>query len=144
MTLQWIISPENSYTADPTVSGKATFGFVSKYKKGQSSPSGETQFQFSAVDFTFHSTSYEWLVITGNDCAKYKGDGTVNDSGSYGFMLTACDSSAGDTFRIKIWEKSTSATVYDNQMGSDDNSYDATVISGGSIQIHQNKKLRHA
>jgi hypothetical protein len=30
----WIDSPAGTYTADPGLSGKATFGFVSKFKKG--------------------------------------------------------------------------------------------------------------
>jgi DNA-binding NarL/FixJ family response regulator len=32
----WIDSPAGSYTADPALTGKAKFGFVSKYKKGPS------------------------------------------------------------------------------------------------------------
>jgi parallel beta-helix repeat protein len=38
----WIESPEGAYQADPTLSGKATFGFVSKYQKGANIPTGKT------------------------------------------------------------------------------------------------------
>lgn len=125
--------------------GKATFGFVSKYKKGQSVPSGETQFKFKTGSLDFHSTSYDWLLINGADCAKFKGLGQIKDVSEVGFMLTACDNGepgSGDTFRIKIWDVATDATVYDNKMGADDDSYDGTVIDGGNIQIHQPKKKR--
>src|SRR5262249_28338019 len=37
----WINSPANAYSPDPTLTGKANFGFVSKYQKGQSVPTGE-------------------------------------------------------------------------------------------------------
>ena len=41
---------------------------------GQSTPSGNTEFQFKAGDLNFHSSDYEWLVITGGGKAIYKGD----------------------------------------------------------------------
>jgi hypothetical protein len=68
--------------------------------------------------------------------AKYKGAGTINGEGNYGFMLTATDGSP-DAFRIKIWDKDDGhALVYDNQMGAGDDSYDGTVIGGGNIKVH--------
>ena len=56
-------------------------------------------------------------------------------------MLTAVDgqlSGGGgtDKFRIKIWDRATGNTVYDNQMGAADTADPATVIGGGSIVIH--------
>jgi len=39
--------------------GKATFGFVSKYKKGATVPTGNTEFVFKAADLNFHSTSHD-------------------------------------------------------------------------------------
>ncbi len=61
----WIDSPAGAYTADPSLTGKATFGFVARYQKGANAPDGNTQFQFHAAGFTFKSTSYEWLVVAG-------------------------------------------------------------------------------
>ena len=148
------MSPAGAYVDQPEAVGKANFGFVSKYKKGQSVPSGNTQFRFGTVGLDFKSTSYEWLVVTGSDCAKFKGHGTVNDTSGFGFMLTACDgdnSDVEDTFRIKIWNSEDStvhdnllsnsedSTVYDNllSVGAEDGSYEGTALSGGKIQIHQ-------
>ena len=138
----WIDSPEGAYPADPTLTGKASFGFVSKYKKGATIPTGETEFQFKVADLNFHSAAYEWLVIAGAR-AMYKGTGTVNGEGNYGFMLTAIDekltpSTDVDMFRIKIWDiDNGDAIVYDNQIGDDDDAELTTGIGGGSIVIHK-------
>lgn len=137
----WIMSPAGAYVADPALTGKANFGFVSKYKKGANVPTGQTEFHFKAGDLNFHSSSYEWLVVAGQDKAKYKGTGTINGSGNYGFMLTAVDNgNRGDTFRIKLWNKDNGDTVvYDNQNHAGDDDYDGTVIGGGNIVVHTGK-----
>ncbi len=137
----WIDSPPGAYPAHPDLGGRANFGFVSKYKRGQSQPDGDTEFQFHAGDLNFHSTSYDWLVIAGPH-AKYKGSGEINGAGDYAFMLTATDAEVhggGDTdlFRIKIWEKNADETVvYDNKIGEGDDSYAGTALGGGQIKIH--------
>ena len=86
----WINSPAGAYVPDNTLAGKATFGFVSKYEKGATVPTGKTEFQFKVADLNFHSESYDWLVVAGSQ-AKYKGTGTINGEGNYGFMLSAVD-----------------------------------------------------
>jgi Leucine-rich repeat (LRR) protein len=131
----WINSPAGAYTADPTLTGKATFGFVSKYQKGANVPTGNTEFQFKVADLNFKSTSYDWLVIAGSK-AQYKGTGTINGTGEYKFMLTAIDGTP-DKFRIKIW--ATSGTIYDNMQGLADSADPTTVLGGGSIVIHKEK-----
>jgi hypothetical protein len=133
----WINTPAGSYTPDPTLTGKATFGFVSKYQKGANIPIGNTEFQFKVVDLNFKSTSYDWLVVAGTK-AQYKGTGTSNGTGEYKFMLTAIDGTP-DRFRIKIWDAETGEVIYDNQLGTSDSSSDATELGGGSIVIHKQK-----
>jgi hypothetical protein len=139
----WITSLPGAYTATPSLTGKATFGFVSKYKKGATVPTGETEFQFQVAGFNFHSTVYEWLVVSGAK-AQYKGSGTVNGAGDYGFLLTATDGQlAGgggvDKFRIKIWDKTANSIVYDNVPDASDDIDTANpqAIGGGSIVIHK-------
>lgn len=137
----WINSPEGAYTADPSLTGKATFGFVSKYKKGATVPTGETQFQFKVANLNFHSDTYQWLVIAGSK-AQYKGTGTINGQGNYGFMLTAIDGDLKggdpDKFRIKIWDKDNNdEIVYDNQLNDSEDADPTTEIGGGSIVIHK-------
>jgi hypothetical protein len=132
----WIDSPAGAYAADPGLTGKASFGFVSKYKKGATVPDGNTEFQFHAAGFKFQSTVYEWLVVAGSK-AQFKGDGKVTGNDGYRFILTAVDGDRKpDTFRIKIWELATGTVVYDNQMGLADTGDPATTLAGGSIVIH--------
>lgn len=136
----WINSPKGAYLDNVELEGKANFGFISKYEKGASVPNGQTEFQFKVGDLNFHSTSYDWLVIAGAK-AQYKGTGTINGTGEYGFMLTGIDgqlkSSGSDMFRIKIWNKASGEVVYDNQIGTADNAEPSTEIAGGNIVIHK-------
>ena len=142
----WINSLAGAYKPDPLLTGKATFGFVSKYKKGATTPDGNTEFQFKAGDLNFHSDSYDWLVVAGHK-AMYKGTGTVNGDGDYGFLLSAIDADINqsdafevDRFRIKIWDKDNGdAVVYDNQMADVEDADPMTAIAGGSIVIHKGK-----
>jgi hypothetical protein len=141
----WITSPIGAYPLNPALTGKANFGFVSKYLKGATVPTGETQFEFKLASITFQSTVYEWLTIAGAR-AQYKGSGKINGSGDYGFLLTAIDGETNggggaDKFRIKIWDKVNSNNiVYDNQLGVSDDSNPTTILGGGSIVIHTNTK----
>jgi uncharacterized membrane protein len=136
----WINSPAGAYVADTSMVGKANFGFVSKYQKGATIPTGQTEFQFHAGSLNFNSTSYQWLVVSGAK-AQYKGSGTINGAGDYGFLLTANDGSP-DKFRIKMWNKVTGAVVYDNMPGAPDDIDTAAPqsIDGGSIVIHIPKR----
>jgi parallel beta-helix repeat protein len=134
----WIDSPVGAYTADPTLTGKANFGFVSKYQKGKTIPTGNTEFQFHAGELNFHSDNYDWLVVAG-DKAQFKGTGTINGEGEYKFIISAIDSDDIDQFRIRIWsedEYGVETVIYDN--GSDtEEGENLTEIGGGSIVIHK-------
>ena len=137
----WIDSPAGAYTDDPSLSGTANFGFVSKYKKKSNVPTGNTEFNFQIADLNFHSDSYDWLVVNqGGSNAQFKGSGTIN--GNYApsgelfkFMIWATDNDPGgdDTFRIKIWweDGGVENIVYDNGTGQ--------TIGGGNIKVHKAK-----
>jgi hypothetical protein len=136
----WIASPAGAYTADPTVAGKATFGFDSKYKKGANVPSGATEFQFKAGDLNFHFDTQEWLVVNqGGKNAQFKCSGTINGefapgSDRFDGMIWAGDGNGPrgqDTFRIRIWyteADGTEVVVYDNGI--------MQAIGGGSVAVH--------
>ncbi|NGY38052.1 T9SS type A sorting domain-containing protein, partial [Flavobacterium sp. XN-5] len=139
----WINSPAGAYIANPSLIGKANFGFNAKYKKGNNQVEGNTEFQFKAGDLNFKSTLHESgsLVISGKK-ATYRGDGTINGVGGFKFTLAAIDGDwnngiAPDQFRIKIWGNN--GVVYDNGLGAYDNSDASTVLGGGSIVIHEVK-----
>jgi hypothetical protein len=138
----WIMSPAGAYYADPSLTGKANFGFNAQYKKGSNIPNGNTEFQFQAGNLNFKSTNYSTgsLVVAGAR-AIFKGTGTINGMGAYNFMVSAIDgeiSGGGgiDKFRIKIWN--TTDIIYDNNIGMDENSAPTTILGGGSIVIHDN------
>ncbi len=126
----WIWSPEGAYFPDPTLTGKVTFGFVSKYKKDATVPTGNTEFQFKVADLNFHSADYQWLFVTGT-MAMFEGTGSINGMGEYKFMIWAGDDVI-DTFRIKIWmeDEFGEAIIYDNGFDQE--------IGGGNI-IHHTK-----
>ena len=134
----WIDSPAGAYTADETLAGKATFGFVSKYQKGASLPTGNTSFGFDLGGLAFTSQSYEWLVVNQAGMnAQFKGMGLINgapdpNGNAYRFMLWAGDGSP-DTFRIRIWWEDAGGEhdVYDNGT--------ALAIGAGNILVHTGK-----
>lgn len=137
----WFNSPVGAYTANPSLTGKASFGFVSKYQNGASIPTGNTELPFRAADLNFKSTVYEWMVIAGAR-VQYTGSGKINGVGDYRFMLTAIDGQVNggggsDKLRIRIWNSSGGGLVYDNQMNAPDSNDPTTVLGGGSIIIHR-------
>ena len=110
------------------------FTFVSSFSSGNTGPTvtitGPT---FQVANLDFHSTVYQWLVISG-PMAQYKGSGTItgtiNGSGNYNFLLTGRDGSlAGgntpDGFRIKITDPVSGATIYDNLLSTDNSATSA-------------------
>jgi len=140
----WIASPAGacpiSFCASGDAGGRATFGFVSRYRRGSTLPTGNTEFQYHSGQINFSSSSYQWLVVAGAR-AQFKGTGSINGTGSYGFLLTAIDGQLPggggiDRFRIKIWEIGSGVVVYDNQPGADEDSAATTELGGGSVTIH--------
>jgi hypothetical protein len=137
-----IDSPEGAIPDQPDVTGKAGFGFISKYKKGTTAPDGNTQFRFHAGDIRFQSDSYDWLVVAGPK-AMFKGTGTINGAGNFGFLISAIDGDIPgglgvDRFRIKIWDKDNFDTiVYDSGLGDADDADPGTPLTHGSIKIHK-------
>jgi hypothetical protein len=139
----WIDSPEAAYAPDVKLVGRATFGFVSKYEKGATVPTGNTQFQFQVADLNFKSTGYDFLVIAGAK-AQYKGVGTINGSGSFRFMLVATDGQVSggdgfDRFRMRIWDAASGDLIYDNQLNAPETADPTTKIGGGVIVVHKAK-----
>ena len=102
-------------------------------------PKGQTQVTIHGAGFDFHSTSYNWLVVSAAR-AQYQGNGTINGKGNYGFIITAIDGEVTggggvDKFRIKVWDIATGAIIYDNQMDALDSATPTTALGGGSINI---------
>lgn len=135
-----IESPPGAFLADPSLAGPATFGFQSRYREGSSVPSGNARFRFRIADLRFVSTEQEWLVVSGAR-AQFKGSGTINGAGDFGYLLTAIDGErpgggGADAFRIKIWDRDLELVVYDNMPGEDDDADPSTTLTRGKITIH--------
>ncbi len=134
----WIDSAAGAYKADVSLAGRASFGFVSKYQKGQTIPTGNTAFNFEMAGLSFASQSYEWLVVNQNGTnAQFKGTGKINglldpNGQAYHFMVWAGDGSP-DTFQIKIWWEDANGehVVYENSVNQ--------ALGGGSIVVHTSK-----
>lgn len=118
--------------------GVGKFGFVAKYLKGATVPTGNTELEFDAGTKVFASTGYDWLVAAGA-AARLQGTGVINGAGDYAFLLVAVDGSP-DGFRIQITDRVTGEVVFDNQMGADEAGLSTTAldkVSGnGSIMLH--------
>jgi len=139
-----ITSPANAYPTKPGYGGKGYFGFAAGYVKNNPLPIGLTTFAlksgglFSSTAFSFLSLNYESLVLSGAEVT-LKGEGKVNGSGSYGFLLCAIDGHAtktADKLRFKIWDKANgNAVFYDSQMGAADDADPTATVTGGVITI---------
>lgn len=127
----WITSPAGAcqdLALCTDAHGKGTFDFVSKYQKGATVPSGNTQYVFHDGNFTFASSSYQWLVVNqAGTNAQFKGTGTINGTGSFQFMIWATAGSPG-TFRILVTDPDSGTTVYDTNLQT---------LGGGSIVIRK-------
>jgi hypothetical protein len=127
-----IDSPVGADVVSPSASGVARFGFVSKYHKGATVPSGNVQFRFEAGNLRFTSTSMEWLVVTGEPRAKFRGVGVVDGEGTCRFEVDAwdgsLDASGQDGFGFRLFQCSAQESRY---------SVPAQPLRQGSIVIHR-------
>ena len=129
----WLESRSSAFPIDPTLAGRAAFGFTCRYEAGAEVPTGSTEFYFRPASLRFQSTGYEWLVVTGNDYARFRGGGRLNGLQAPGeqdfkFMVWAGDgtgSGGADTFHIKIWweDRQRERVIYDNAQ-------DQAILSG--------------
>src|SRR5207245_1215287 len=132
----WIISPPGAYSANPTATGKANFGFNVKYHSGSSTvPTGNTEFSFNAGNIDFSSTGYNWLVVSSSTQAQFQGTGTINGAGNYLFNI-AIQSGSTNFIRIQIINNINNNLVYDTQSGAPLTASPTTPLGGGSFIIH--------
>jgi uncharacterized delta-60 repeat protein len=125
--------PPIAVAAMPT--GQVQFQLAAKYVGNQMIPQGSAVLKFKAAHRVFRSTSLDWLVIAGHT-AWYEGTGTIDGSGSYGFLVSASSGGkGGGKIRIRIWDKATGAVVYDCQPGTPFGAAPVTPIGGGRIAL---------
>lgn len=125
-------SPVGADAENPDATGPATFGFVSKYVKGKTTPEGNLVFFFKAGDLHFKSTSMGSLVVTGQPRAVFRGVGTINDGAVCKFEVDSWDGSFDsgvDAFGLKLHGCDTG--IEDRYL------LGATPLTKGSITIHK-------
>lgn len=130
-------SQAGAYVPNTTATGQLKFNVHAKYKGNNVAPTGKIKLDFKKANFSFDSTSLQWLVINGNK-AQLKGTGTINGSGNYAIFITGLDGAKkgeADKIRIKITDSSNSV-IYDNQPGDPDTANPTTPITKGSLKIH--------
>ena len=141
----WFTSPAGAWLANPALSGKANFSFVTRYQKNSNQPSGSTRFDFNLGNLDFRSESADWLVVD-NGRGRYAGSGSLNGRDGYRFLLTAIDgkdTGGQDRIRMRIWTvdpaSGQEAPVYDNQLDPSaiGSPTEGMPIGGGSIVVHQ-------
>jgi hypothetical protein len=99
---------------------------------------GEIEFKLKEADLKFNSEVFQWLVLD-EQKAIFKGVGTINKHGSYGFLASVIEGDKGqsDKMRMKIWDLASGQVIYDNQPGAADNTDPITEIGGGSIKTRK-------
>jgi len=128
----WFWFDQGNLKGHPESEGKATFGFVAKYR--HDAAEGHLGFRYHAGDINLRSGEISWLVISGVS-AQFQGEGTINGEGLYTFRVLAKDGDqAGgqpDQFTIKIWEGTDTAAepIYKTLHAE---------LGGGNIIIHDN------
>lgn len=143
-------SPTGAYYANPTWTGTDIFGFLAKYQKGDTVPTGADEFIFHSGrfwydDVWFTSTSNDWLVVSGNK-GYYQGSGLLWDGSQwvtgYKFLVAILDGNqatpkTSDKFRMRIWKQSTGVVIYDNLFGATADADPTTPIGIGNILIQK-------
>ncbi|MET9505148.1 family 43 glycosylhydrolase [Streptomyces sp. NPDC006622] len=105
-----VVSPAGAYPADARLAGKAAFSLAADYRTGATAPTGRVTLDFGPARLKLRSSGLDWLVVTGSR-AVLQGSGTVDGTAGYAFRVTATD--APDTFRVRIWKKTSGDLVYD-------------------------------
>jgi len=127
----WFWSAKGNLKSDFESEGKATFGFIAKYK--HEAAAGNLEFQYHVGDINLKSSDITWLVVSGAN-AQFQGEGTVNGDGLYTFRVLAKDGDKvggqPDEFTIRIWQGADTEA---------DPIYQAihAQLGGGNIIVHE-------
>jgi len=132
-------SPAGALRSDPSVTGKASYGFAMNYFKNSTNPKGETQFEFKVGSFEFNALNFDYLVIS-NSMAQFKGTGKIiGGQSGVGFTMTVTDGqldgSGIDKIRMKIYNKNSGSIIYDNQFGASDAALPTQAVGVNSIIV---------
>lgn len=94
----WFDSPPGSFSPDPAVAGRGSFGVVAKYLSGNRLK-GNLEFQVHDRLVNFHSTGLDLLFITDTPLgprAEVRGRGLLNGVDGFSFLFVAYDFDTGN------------------------------------------------
>lgn len=135
------ISPIGALLQNPSLSGKADFGFSAQFDAAgnpvaQGTKWASLDFEQGNTSLNFVASAYQWLVVTNNK-ATLKGTGSLNGVPGYNILIAAIDNSQNNTTDLIRYQiKNASGTViYDTQPGDNDNADPTTPVSKGKITI---------
>ncbi|MEP6732978.1 MAG: DNA/RNA non-specific endonuclease [bacterium] len=121
-----------------SLNARATFSADVRYVGSNTAPTGTFTIAASPLIKDLTSNALEYLVVNGNS-GIFKGTGTLSDGTPVRFIVSGLDfktSSANpDKIRIKVWNASTSAVLYDTQPGAADLAVPTTVVRNGTYTI---------
>jgi hypothetical protein len=122
----WILTPAGAVGL-PAIGKKSNFSLNSRYKSGDTVPSGSFEFKATESNVTFKATSFESMTVVGAT-AEVQGRGTVNGAAGWSFRVKVAEG-APDTLTVTIWKVGT--TTYDAP------SYRASnALGGGNVVVH--------
>ena len=132
-------SPAGALKADPSATGKASYGFAMNYFKNSTNPKGETQFEFKVGGFEFNALNFDYLVIN-SSMSQFKGTGKIiGGQSGVGFTMTVMDGqldgSGIDKIRMKIFNKNNGTIIYDNQFGASDAALPTQAVGANSTVV---------
>ncbi|MBC5992120.1 outer membrane protein assembly factor BamB family protein [Pontibacter cellulosilyticus] len=150
---QWmpVFDPEAGFVTGAGQTEGIRFNLNARYSgRFATEPQGSVQLDMEGLG-RLRSADLEWLVVSG-DKAAFRGEGTIDGRGRYGFTLSVTDAGspgandAGDRLRVQVWDlERHSRVVYDN--GSSqilDLSNQGPTIQRGNIVIHRPGKASMA
>jgi hypothetical protein len=135
-----VASPSQAYTptntSDPNHQGLAGFAFVAAQPPTGNAWEG-TAFKLHSAGMIFTSVGTAALSFPASNRATYTAAGKVNGVSGYSVLVSGTDGGFffGDKFRIKIWNTSTGAIVYDNQHGAADSAAATQLVCLGAVIV---------
>jgi hypothetical protein len=137
----WYNSQAGALVSNPSATGKVSYGYCVNYYKNATNPKGENQFEFKLGDFEYNALNFDYLVIQGVK-AQFKGTGKItNGPSGIAFTMTVIDGELDgtgvDKVRMKIYNKTTNAVIYDNQPGASEAADPVAVVGASSTIVIQ-------
>lgn len=125
-----VLGPGSALTA------RATFSADVRYVGSATVPTGSFKITASPLIKDLTSSGFDYLVVNGNS-GIFKGTGTLSNGTPVKFIVSGLDFHGGnaDKIRMKVWNSSTNAVLYDTQPGQADLAAPTTFVRNGTYAI---------